>query len=297
MRLLVKRGFSLINDLHFTQGPIYIGRKPKCQVFLPDRAVSRQHAVIYTTPNGSWMIQDLESPNRTMINGRPITKIPLQEGDVVSISDFAIEVHFEPEIAFTSKDQSLDMGDTITNVQVNIPSIYQTSRNESHTIHLTAEHMQDFYRLNVALTAKTDQEELLEELTAILVNQLNAYHIWVGLRETASGPLTCYCGRTKNGSHIALEGLIGRDLIKQSIQNETYILLPCFSDYFSKGDSSATAISGIKSAMATPIVAPTGIYGIIYLDNSSDQQPYSHKDLDFLTLVSTQVAALIEHIG
>ncbi len=297
MRLLVKRGYSLINDLRFSQGPVYIGRKPKCQVFLPDRAVSRQHAVLYSTPNGNWMVQDLESPNKTLVNGRPITKVPLQEGDTIGVSDFSIEVHFEPEIAFSPKDKALDMGDTITNLQVNIPSIYQTSRNDSHTIHITSEHMQDFYRLNVALAKKTDEEELLEELTSILTNQLNAYHIWAGLRETASGPLTCYCGKTKDGSHIALEGLMGRDLIKQSIQNESYILLPCFGDYFSKYDSSVTAITSIKSAMAAPIVSPTGIYGIIYLDNASDQQPYNHKDLDFLTLVSTQIAALIEHIG
>ena len=50
-------------------------------------------------------------------------------------------------------------------------------------------------------------------------------------------------------------------------------------------------------AMAAPIVAPAGAYGIIYLDNGSDQAPYSHHDFDYLTLVSTHIAALLEHIA
>ena len=61
MRILVKRGSSLVNDLRFERGPIYIGRQRGSQVFLPDRSVSRQHAVILTTNEGQWMVQDLQS--------------------------------------------------------------------------------------------------------------------------------------------------------------------------------------------------------------------------------------------
>ena len=45
MRLVIRRESSLINDLRFDHGPIYIGSHRKSQVFLPDRGVSRQHAV------------------------------------------------------------------------------------------------------------------------------------------------------------------------------------------------------------------------------------------------------------
>ena len=49
--------------------------------------------------------------------------------------------------------------------------------------------------------------------------------------------------------------------------------------------------------MAAPIAAPAGAFGIIYLDNGADQPPYSHHDFDYLTLVSTHIAALLEHIA
>jgi pSer/pThr/pTyr-binding forkhead associated (FHA) protein len=57
MRLVIRRGSLLINDLRFDHGPIYIGRHRKSQVFLPDRGVSRQHAVIVTNDKGEWEVQ------------------------------------------------------------------------------------------------------------------------------------------------------------------------------------------------------------------------------------------------
>jgi len=53
----------------------------------------------------------------------------------------------------------------------------------------------------------------------------------------------------------------------------------------------------LGSALAAPIIGPSGAYGIIYLDNGFDQSAYTRQDLDYLTLVSTHLAALVEHIG
>ena len=299
MRLLVKRGDSLVNDLRFSKGPVYIGRQPKCQVFLPDRTVSRQHAVLLTTgPNDdSWMLQDLDSANSTTLNGRPVSKMPLHEGDIISIADFSIEVHFDPQAVITPMDQPLDMGDTIIESQIDIPAGCQASKRTANTIHISAQNLQNFYHLNITLYDKNDQNTLLAELTDILLTQFQAYHVWAGLRETTSGPLTCYCGRSRGGSQISLEGLQGKDIIKQAIQAESFILLPDFANFLSSSDSHAPDMANIKSAMAAPIVSPAGTYGVIYLDKGIDQEPFSHQDLDYLSLVSTQVAAMIEHIG
>ena len=65
MRLVVKQGDRTVNELQFEKGPIYIGRHSNSQVFLPDKTVSRQHAVIYNTKDGQWVVEDLESANKT----------------------------------------------------------------------------------------------------------------------------------------------------------------------------------------------------------------------------------------
>ena len=297
MRLMVKRGNSLINDLRFSEGPIYIGRKQPCQVFLPDRSVSRQHAVLIDTGRGHWMVQDLDSANHTTLNGRPVDKMPLHEGDIIGIADFSIEVHFDPETKVAIQDKPLDLAETILDVEMNIPSIYQTSSRADRVLHLNAVHLQNFYKLNIALCGQTDQETLLASLTDILLTQLDAYHVWAGLRETTAGPLTCHCGISRSGGRINLEGMSGKDIIKQALQKETYILLPDFVDFLSPTDSHTPDAANIKSAMAAPIVASSGAYGVIYVNNGIDQTAYTYQDLDYLTLISVQLAAMIENIA
>jgi GAF domain-containing protein len=245
------------------------------------------------------MVQDLDSVNRTVVNGRPISKWPLHEGDVITIADFSIEVHFEQHPAKQGEDKPLDLGDTMAGSQPSLPSIFihKASRGQEHTVRLTPNRINDVYYLCVSLCKKDDQDTLLAELNQKLLKQFNAYHVWTGLRETTSGPLTSYGGITRGGSSISLEQLVGKNIIKQAIQDESYILLPNIGDIANPNDTSTSGLDNLRSAMAAPIAAPAGVYGIIYLDNGSDQEAYSHQDLDYLTLVSTQVAAFLEHIG
>ena len=61
MRLVVKKNDGIINKLQFNEGPIYIGRRSNSQVVLSDKAVSKQHAVIFVTDDSKWMVEDLDS--------------------------------------------------------------------------------------------------------------------------------------------------------------------------------------------------------------------------------------------
>ena len=297
MRLIVRRGHSLINELRFPDGPVYIGRKPQCHIFLPDRSVSRQHAVLYTNEQGVWILQDLKSANQTILNGNVIDKTPIHEGDVIGISDFVLEVHFDPEQSFIpAEDQPLDLDETIIAQPVSKSDAQYTSYSSDHTIHLTPTHMEKFYHLHIALYKQDDEEALLSELGKILLEQFNAYHVWAGLRETTSGPLTCYGGCKKGGQTVRIEDIPGKHIIKQALDEGQYILAPDINASI-QNESSVMGVENLHSAMAAPIVAPAGTYGVIYLDNAVDQPTYSLQDLCYLTLVSTQAAAFLEHIG
>jgi GAF domain-containing protein len=297
MRVLVRRGYSLVNDLRFASGPIYIGRQPKSHVFLPDQSVSRQHAVMFTTPNGSWIVQDLESANRTLVNGRPVTKMPLHEGDIITISDFTLEIHFEPEPRLQPQEQPLDLGDTLVDAPMAMPGLYRTTRSNVQPLHLAPTRIDDFYQLTVALLQHDDQSRLIPDLCRILLGQLDAYHAWAGLRDTTSGPLTCHGGCARGGAAVTLEQLVGRNIIRQAVQDESYILLPNVMDLISSADSAAAGLEHLRSAMAAPIATSDGTFGVIYIDNGADQAAYTRQDLDYLTLVSAQVAALSERCG
>ncbi|HEY5571930.1 MAG TPA: FHA domain-containing protein [Anaerolineales bacterium] len=70
-------------QLHDT---LLVGRGANCDIAIPSRQVSRQHARITFTPSGT-LLEDLGSKNGTHHNGQPIAKpTVLKDGDVVQIA-------------------------------------------------------------------------------------------------------------------------------------------------------------------------------------------------------------------
>lgn len=299
MRVVIKRGFSLVNDMRFDAGPVYIGREPRSHIYLPDRAVSRRHAVLTTDAEGKWLVQDLDSVNHTMLNGRVVAKMPVREGDVVGVGDFTLEIHVEDERLKRriEREEPVDLGDTMVEENIPVPGMYKTTRGTDHVIHLPPGRVTDFYDLAVMLFQQKDQETLVAELTRLLIKQFDAYHAWMGLRETTEGPITCHGGCMSDGSIVPLELLGGRKIIQLAISESAYILLPNAADLAGPADSCTPELSRLCSAMATPIMTPAGAFGIIYVDNGRDKAAYTQPQLDYLTLVSIQVAALTEHIA
>ncbi len=65
-----------------------IGRSRESDIFLEDLAVSRLHASIVNTGNGSYALKDEGSANGTKVNGQMVNKYqtyPLQEGDRIQL--------------------------------------------------------------------------------------------------------------------------------------------------------------------------------------------------------------------
>ncbi|MBN1436690.1 MAG: FHA domain-containing protein [Sedimentisphaerales bacterium] len=297
MRVLVKRGFSLISDLRFNGGPIYIGRQPGCNIYLPDKSVSRQHAVFFTSSSDAWMIQDLQSANRTTLNRRPVTKMPLRDGDIIGIADFTLEIHLDDDVINAINDKPIDLGDTIVAASPLPNTVCEIGRDSNRPLHLSSTRLPGIYDVVAKLVAQNDEESLLDQLTDILLEQFQAWHVWAGLRETTSGPLTCHGGKTRDDRKVSLEKLAGKKIIREAIDKEAYILLPDVAEAANPDDTQFPGLQKLRSALATPIFAPEGAYGVIYIDNAIDQAPYNHNDLDYLTLISTVLAALVEHVG
>jgi hypothetical protein len=290
--------------MRFDKGPINIGREKACQVYLPDRSVSRQHAVILTTPEGDWIVQDMESANRTTVNGRPVSRMALHEGDIVGITDFGLEVYFKDTPAgmisnrpFTPDDMA-DPGDTLMMGPETIPTIFarKTGANIENTLHLTPSRIKDMFKLSDRLYNLKSEKQLVEELLPLMLEQFDGYHVWVGIQDEDNGHMNCHGGLRRGGVRVSWKELVGRKLLKQSLEEAVYLLVPKIVDMVSPSDSLAN-IESLGSAMSAPIASPDGVYGIIYIDNGVDQPPYTHQDFDYLILVSIQVAAVLTQIG
>ena len=63
-----------------------IGRQPDVAVYLDSLSVSRHHALVLVGPRES-IIEDLNSTNGVIVNGRRVTRQLLCDGDTITIGE------------------------------------------------------------------------------------------------------------------------------------------------------------------------------------------------------------------
>ncbi len=68
-----------------------IGRAAGNDIVLPAGAASSHHAVLKMNETGDFTVTDLESTNKTKVNGRAIQTSPLRNGDVLAFGDIAAD--------------------------------------------------------------------------------------------------------------------------------------------------------------------------------------------------------------
>ena len=84
-RLIFLNGALKGRRVAVQQGSLLIGRDPSCQLDLQDdEKVSHQHAVLEQRGDEVW-IKDLESLNKTEVNGQVIQEVCLKPGDRIEI--------------------------------------------------------------------------------------------------------------------------------------------------------------------------------------------------------------------
>ena len=77
-----------------------IGRESNCDFQVDDPLASRKHAIIYLRADG-FEIEDLNSSNGTFVNNEQITRVPLQESDLIRIGDTILKFRMEPDLDAT----------------------------------------------------------------------------------------------------------------------------------------------------------------------------------------------------
>jgi pSer/pThr/pTyr-binding forkhead associated (FHA) protein len=300
MRLVVKQNDRTVNEFRFDKGPIYIGRQENSQLFLHDRAVSRQHAVIFNTQDGKWMVEDLDSANKTYLNDRAIHKVEIKTGDCLRIADYTIEIsleeaaetekpiHLEDTLAVPAGTPTAPVGTAAT--IAGGPQIIERKLDtpDAPPIRIPAHRAMDLLRANEKICQAGNMDELLLTLLDITSKQLGTYHNWCALRSEPAGPMICHAGRTREGQTLELSSIKLNERINEAIE-KSHFLLFIFSKDMSKDEKGQ-----IRSVVIAPIIGPTGCFGVLYANNTFRDEHYSISDLDYLMLLGMHIASTVQ---
>jgi pSer/pThr/pTyr-binding forkhead associated (FHA) protein len=289
MRLFVSLGESSINEIRFDRGPIYIGRQAGSQVFLPDQAVSRQHAVIYTTRDGDWIIEDLGSSNKTYLNDRAIHKNDLKHGDMIRIADFTIQVSLSEDEVDVNKISQME--DTVVGEQIR-KDLHTVERNtdsiDAPPIKFPAKRIKQLCQAMEKVTAAQNLNQLYTVLGDLLLGQFRGINIWIGLRKNPSGPLDIQGGRKLNTEILQRVDLALPSSLAEVQEKKIPLLIHQMPRQITN--------RGIRSVIVSPILHDGNDHGVIYLENAIEHSHYSLADLDYLFLIAIFIGCFISRM-
>jgi len=287
MRLILKQKDGEVKEYQFAAGPIHIGRAAESHVFLPDRAVSKKHAMIACDGAGTWTIQDLDSANKTYLNGEAIRTSPIKTGDAIQITDFTIEISLEDKVA----EQIEQFEDTL-NLEAGLSTplhetvVRKPDAGHAPAMRLPAKRLTDFMQACDAICRTKNIEDLLMALLNISLKQFSAFHTWCALREQPSGPMTYHAGKRRDGHPIELGELKLADKVNQAVERSQSLVMPRVAADLEEKER-------IRSALIATINAQAGCYGAIYVDNAMIHEHYTLGDLDYLMLVAIHTATVL----
>lgn len=288
MRLILRAGDGTTKEFQFSEGPVSIGRQSSNQVFLPDKAVSKQHAVITVAEDGKWMVEDLGSANKTYLNDKAVNKSEIRTGDILRITEFTVEVDLEGDTEASSKGK---LEDTL-----HLEAALTTPRHETivrkpdaahaPAMRLAAKRLSDFSHATEAICEADSLDKLLTTLLDVTLKQFSAFRCWCALRDQPGGPMTYHSGRRRDGRPVELSDLQLNEKINDAVERGLSMVLPSVSAKTEEKER-------IRSAMIASVMRPNGCYGILYVDNAMIHEHYSLSDLDYLMFIAMHTAAVL----
>ena len=289
MRLVLRQKDGTAKEFQFKEGPVSIGRAAESQIFLPDRAVSRKHAVIQSTSDGKWTVEDLDSASKTYLNDTAIHKAEIKHGDHLRITDFTIEVILEETV---EAESSIHLEDTVhLEASLAIPPhetvIRKPDAGHAPAMRLPAKRLMDFSAAAERIGETGGLDALLATLLDITLEQFEACHVWCALRKQPTGPMIYHGGKKRDGKPVELGQIKLKEKITQAVEKGQFLVMPRVSAQIEEEDA-------IRSGMIAAIMRPNGCFGVLYVDNSMKEKHYSLSDLDYLMLVAMHTAAIMK---
>jgi pSer/pThr/pTyr-binding forkhead associated (FHA) protein len=289
IHLIVKRNEQMVNELTFpADNPILIGRRPDVQVVLPDNAVSRQHARISASVDGL-TIEDLDSANRTYLNGEVIHKSPLKNGDRLKIADFTLEVDLLSSKPQPSPEDTVSLEASLSTPRDEV-IVRKPDAGHAPAMRLAARRLSDFSQAVEEIGKAGNLDEFVQTVLKVCSQQFTAFRVWCGIRSSNSGPMTFQSGRRRDGKPVVLADIRMASKITETFERGQSLVFPQVA-------AKLESTERIRSAMMACIKRPSGNFGIIYIDNAMVHNHYSLSDLDYLMILAIHTAgALTVHL-
>jgi sigma-B regulation protein RsbU (phosphoserine phosphatase) len=286
-----------------------IGRLPECHIVLDSNGVSRRHAEIRRVGNNAFVISDLHSRNKTLVNNTevdPNKQRPLKTGDRITICE--VEFLYYPNQPPSSHRPPGDIMTVTEGEGYEDPNLHTLDASRSSAL---ASVVRPEVKLKAILEiARNLSSELkIDAVAPKILDSLmelfpQAERLFLVLVDPETKRLVRKAFKYRPNKRTPFSGAVPNDEIPMSISRSIVnhvlgqkkaVLSQDAGNDKNLPTSASIADLKIRSVMCVPLLTPDGqALGIIQLD-TSDRRQFLQDDLDVLAAVASQAAIAIQN--
>jgi serine phosphatase RsbU (regulator of sigma subunit)/pSer/pThr/pTyr-binding forkhead associated (FHA) protein len=305
--LLALQGPSPGQILSLDGPAVVLGRHPGCDIVLESGSVSRQHARI-TNIEGNYYIEDLQSRNGTLVNGRLLTgRQLLKENDEIGICELSFDFHLNPPIpsdtpSTSSKtqagqgativdDEETSSGSTIMS-QLDVSNGSMGMRLQVNTEAKLKALLEISRNLGRAIGMTDVLPKILDSLFKIFIQADRGFIVLLEPQSGRMVPKAIKYRRSEDTQSVK----ISRTIINSVMASKQAVLSAdaASDERFDMADSIVDF--RIRSMMCAPLITGEGnALGVIQIDTLDSRSRFNREDLDVLASVACQAAFAVEN--
>lgn len=281
-----------------------IGRLDPLEIVLDDTSVSRYHAEVRVTDRG-WRVRDLGSTNGTRLNGVRLGngQWPLRARDLLQFGEVAVVVEsIEEEAVAEKKPEQEDALRVEASTKSSFDEALDTLAFDSNRCPRPGEQVRALLRAGHHLGHIEKEEDLLQSILNDAVAVLDAQRGAIVLAEGAENKLklkALVTGRSEPRAMAAGRGDGGRFHFSQSLANRSFlsgesVLCHSVEDDPELAMARSIAEGAMASVLCVLLRTPRKKLGVLHLDRSPWQKPFTVEDLHLADALAANVSAGIE---
>ncbi len=326
IKLIVQLPLKEPQEFPLTGNKIVIGRAPDNEIIIDEKIVSRKHAEI-VREGERYILVDLDSHNGTFINDARVSRHVLADQDTIRIGTATIKFidQISTQVSLSDdhiQDENRTLVKSLAEENVisplrNLARIIDTPtvQDEQASISRQAlaatlrfakdrpsENLEKNYRnllilyqIGETINSVTNLEDLLEVIMELVIQVVEAERGFLLLRDIDTSILVPKVIRYRGVSTPEEKISLSRTIVSRVMEEQVAVLTADakVDARFKAGES--IQLYGIRSAMCVPLWRHRDdIIGVLFLDRTSTDKPFTEDDLDLLFAIGNQAAIGIQ---
>lgn len=270
-----------------------LGRDISSDIPLKGHTISRKHARIIRSGD-EWEIEDLGSVNGTWLNGEKITKrTPLRDQDQIGVYD-TILIFNAGEDTVSAKLSDLKQ-QTLPARSANIVTSLDVRDADSTYTGNAETKLNAILEITRSMSGQLKRETLLGRILESLFRIFPQADRGYILQETTDGKLHPVAIQQEGESDTInpAGGEIANRVMEEGV---AFLSADAVNDQRIKELSESIFEEGIRSIICAPLMGPSHVpLGVIHLETSSPEQPFTQDDLAVLAAVAIMGGQALEY--